>query len=139
MAGTVRVPTSATDGYPLLGGSGAMPPIGLGTWLAPPGEVQAAVATAVRLGYRHIDAAAVSRQRSHSFASPLSTSPLAHPWQAYGNEAEVGAGLAEGIAAAGITRADVFVTTKLWANKCHTDLVAGALDDSLKALKLDYV
>lgn len=60
----------------------------MGTWQSAPGEVKKAVAHALKVGYRHIDAAYV-----------------------YGNEDEVGEGLAEGIKAAGIKREDVFVTT----------------------------
>lgn len=85
----------------------------LGTWQSAPGEVKNAVAHALASGYRHIDAAFV-----------------------YGNETEVGQGLAEGFAQ-GIKREDVFVTTKLWCTY-HSRAEQG-LDESLKALGLDYV
>lgn len=88
-----------------------IPAVGLGTWRA--SEKDAAyrsVLTALKNGYRHIDTAAI-----------------------YGNEEEVG----RGIAAAGIPRNELFVTTKLW-NKKHKD-VESALDESLKKLGLDYV
>ena len=61
---------------------------GLGTWQSAPGEVKNAVSHALKVGYKHIDAAYV-----------------------YGNEDEVGEGLAEGFKSAGIKREDVFVTT----------------------------
>lgn len=60
---------------------------GLGTWQSAPGEVKNAVSHALKVGYKHIDAAYV-----------------------YGNEDEVGQGLAEGFKS-GIKREDIFVTT----------------------------
>lgn len=60
----------------------SVPAIGLGTWQSAPNEVKHAVETALKVGYRHIDAAAV-----------------------YGNEAEAG----EGIKASGVDRQDIFV------------------------------
>ncbi|RMD42840.1 hypothetical protein DV735_g2281, partial [Chaetothyriales sp. CBS 134920] len=92
----------------------SIPALGLGTWQSPAGEVRKAVAHAIKVGYRHIDAAYV-----------------------YGNEKEVGEGIAEGIKAAGITRSDLFVTTKLWCTY-HAKVEEG-LNKSLEALGLDYV
>ena len=69
-----------------------IPVIGFGTWQTPDGEVAvSAVKQAITDGYRHIDCAAV-----------------------YGNEKSVGQGIAEGIKAAGITREQLFVTSKVW-------------------------
>ena len=65
----------------------AIPRIGLGTWALRGPEAQAAVEGAIGLGYRHIDTAAM-----------------------YGNEEAVGAG----IAASGVARGDIFLTTKVW-------------------------
>lgn len=87
---------------------------GLGTWQSPPGEVRKAVEHALSVGYRHIDAAYV-----------------------YGNEDEVGQGLAAGFKS-GIKREDIFVTTKFWCS-FHTKPAEEALDLSLKSLGLDYV
>ncbi|KAE8375836.1 Aldo/keto reductase [Aspergillus bertholletiae] len=87
-----------------------VPAIGLGTWQSKPGEVEKAVEAALRSGYRHIDTAA-----------------------AYGNEAEVGAG----IRASGVPRAEIFLTTKLH-NQWHTR-VSEALGQSLQKLQTTYV
>ncbi|KAM4067122.1 aldo/keto reductase family protein [Hirsutella rhossiliensis] len=87
-----------------------MPAVGLGTWRSKPSEVRAAVEAALRVGYRHIDTAA-----------------------AYGNEAEVGAG----IRASGVPRDRIWLTTKL-NNPDHRD-VAAALDRSLDRLGTAYV
>ena len=55
----------------------------------------------------------------------------------YGNEKEVGEGIADGLKAAGINRSQLFVTTKLWCTY-HTR-VEENLDKSLQLLGLDYV
>jgi len=95
-----------------------MPVIGLGTYLCEPmpGKVTAAVKKAITVGYRHIDAALY-----------------------YLNEDEVGKGIKEGLKEAGIKREDIFVTTKLWNHHHRPECVAGALEQSLKDLQLDYV
>jgi diketogulonate reductase-like aldo/keto reductase len=64
-----------------------MPALGLGVFQSPPEETTAAVAAALRDGYRLIDTAA-----------------------AYGNEREVG----EAVHASGLERSDVFLETKIW-------------------------
>jgi diketogulonate reductase-like aldo/keto reductase len=88
-----------------------IPALGLGVWKTPNGkQCEAAVIAALQTGYRHIDTAAI-----------------------YGNEESVGAALR----ASGISREEVFVTTKLW-NDDHRD-PAKAFNTSLKRLKLDYV
>ncbi|RMZ75824.1 hypothetical protein DV737_g5122, partial [Chaetothyriales sp. CBS 132003] len=92
----------------------SIPALGLGTWQSPEGEVRKAVAHAIKVGYRHIDCAYV-----------------------YGNEKEVGQGIADGLKEAGISRADLFVTTKLWCTY-HTR-VEENLNKSLESLGLDYV
>jgi diketogulonate reductase-like aldo/keto reductase len=67
-------------------------------------------------GYRHIDCAA-----------------------AYGNEKEVGEGIADAISRGVVKREDIFVTSKLWVNKAHPELVAPALAQTLADLQLAYV
>ncbi|KAH8148264.1 uncharacterized protein LAJ45_07716 [Morchella importuna] len=89
-----------------------IPAIGLGTWQSAPNEVKTAVETALKTGYRHIDAASV-----------------------YGNEAEVGAG----IKASGVPREEIFITSKLWNNAHRAADVEKALSKSLSDLQLTYV
>jgi 2,5-diketo-D-gluconate reductase A len=89
-----------------------IPQLGFGVFQVPPEETQAAVEAALEIGYRHIDTAA-----------------------AYGNEAGVGAA----IAASGLPREDVFVTTKLWNTQQGFDSALAAAEKSLGRLGLDHV
>ncbi|KAJ5608009.1 Aldo/keto reductase [Penicillium hordei] len=91
-----------------------IPALGLGTWQSQPGEVARAVSHAIKVGYRHIDAALC-----------------------YGNENEVGQGIKEAIDAGIVKREDLFVTTKLWCS-FHARVEEG-LQQSLTDLGLDYV
>jgi len=90
----------------------SIPQLGLGTWPLNDVEVASVVETAVGLGYRHIDTAAK-----------------------YGNERGVGAG----IAASGIPRSELFVTTKLDGEFQGDDRAIAGLEASLERLDLDYV
>lgn len=107
----------------ILGSDIAIPLVGFGTYLIAGAEVQAAVREAIRAGYRHVDTAEV-----------------------YENEAAVGEGIREGLESTGLSRKDLFVTTKLWPGnggwgqipKDATTTIA-SLDESLERLKLDYV
>ena len=98
---------------PVLDLQGAkMPVLGLGTWQLTGSTCEQAVRTALDIGYRHIDTA-----------------------EMYGNEAEIGRALA----ASGVDRRSVFITTKVWSNHLHAkDFIASA-EASLKKLKTDYV
>ena len=89
-----------------------IPQFGLGTWQTPDADASRVVAAAIAAGYRHIDTAAI-----------------------YGNETGVG----QGIAASGIARGDLFITTKLWNADQGYDSALRALDQSLARLKLDCV
>jgi 2,5-diketo-D-gluconate reductase B len=94
---------------------GDLPRLGIGTWENTDPEACAnAVRTALEMGYRHVDTA-----------------------QAYGNEADVG----RGIAAADVDREDVFVATKLHPRMRDLDHegVLEAASDSLERLGLDAV
>ena len=90
-----------------------IPAIGLGVYKSEPGPVtKNAVLEALRLGYRHIDTAAI-----------------------YNNEPDVG----DAISASGLDRSEVFVTTKLWNEDHGYDNALTAFDRSLDQLGLDYV
>ena len=93
-----------------------IPAIGLGTLTLKDGACVEAVATALGLGYRHIDTA-----------------------ERYGNEAEVGEGLHRGLAAAGLKRDDVFVTTKVYQDKLAAADFERSFEESLKKLRLPSV
>lgn len=88
------------------------PQLGLGVWLTPADVTAQCVQTALRVGYRLIDTAAV-----------------------YENEAAVG----EGVRAAGLARSDVFITTKLWNTHHDYDQALRAFEKSLQRLQMDYV
>jgi len=90
----------------------AIPQFGFGVFQIPPAATAEAVTTALELGYRHIDTAAI-----------------------YGNEAEVG----EAIAASGIPRDELFVTTKLWNGDQGYDSALSAFEVSAGKLGLDVV
>lgn len=100
----------------LLHGGHRMPAFGLGTWKSAPGEVGAAVREAVRLGYRHLDCAAI-----------------------YGNEAEVGEALASCFAARLVRRDELWITSKLWNDRHAREDVVPALQKTLADLRLDYL
>lgn len=89
-----------------------IPQLGFGVFQIPPEETQDAVEEALGAGYRHIDTAA-----------------------AYRNEAGVGAA----IAAAGLAREDVFVTTKLWNGQQGYDETLAAFEKSLGRLGTGHV
>jgi 2,5-diketo-D-gluconate reductase B len=93
-----------------------IPAIGLGTMTLKGAVCVEAVQTALRLGYRHIDTA-----------------------ERYGNEAEVGEGLQQGLRDAGLARDDVFVTTKVYHDKLAAAGFQRSFDDSLAKLKLPWV
>ena len=89
-----------------------VPQLGFGVFQIPPEDTQDAVEQALEAGYRHIDTAS-----------------------AYRNEAGVGAALA----ASGLPREDVFVTTKLWNGDQGHDSTLIAFEESLERLGLDHV
>jgi 2,5-diketo-D-gluconate reductase B len=90
----------------------AIPRLGFGTFRMPGADAQPVVESAIALGYRHIDTAAM-----------------------YENEAAVGAA----IVASGVRRDDLFVTTKVWHDQLAPDALRRAFDASLGKLGLDCV
>ncbi|KAJ9666248.1 hypothetical protein H2201_003682 [Coniosporium apollinis] len=106
-----QIPFSPTTALPI-------PLLGFGTWnlKVDPSNTTAAVALAIEAGYRHIDCAA-----------------------AYGNQPPVGKGIAQGLAAVGLERKDIWVTSKLWNDHHAPDKVEDGLDDTLRDLGLDYL
>ncbi|MFF6788607.1 aldo/keto reductase [Streptomyces filamentosus] len=89
-----------------------MPQLGFGVWQVPDDEAEKAVATALEAGYRSIDTAAI-----------------------YDNERGTG----RAVAASGVPREELFVTTKLWNSEQGYDSALRAFDASLERLGLDHV
>jgi alcohol dehydrogenase (NADP+) len=94
----------------------AMPALGLGTWRPPPELTAATVRSALELGYRHLDAAAI-----------------------YGNEPQIGEALRQAFADGLVRREELWITGKLW-NDCHEPHeVRPALERSLADLGLEHL
>ncbi|MGI8387474.1 aldo/keto reductase [Robertmurraya sp. P23] len=94
-----------------------MPWFGLGVFKVEDGpELVHAIKTAIRHGYRSIDTASI-----------------------YGNEAGVGEGIREGMKEAGITREDLFITSKVWNADLGYESTILAYEESLKKLGLEYL
>ena len=90
----------------------SVPALGFGTWGLDDEAAEACVPVALHAGYRHLDTARI-----------------------YGNEVGVGRGLA----ASGIDREEVFVTTKVWWTEARPADVVRSTQQSLRALGLDHV
>lgn len=95
-----------------LNDGNSIPQLGYGVFLVPPDDTERAVSEALEVGYRHIDTAAI-----------------------YGNETGVGAA----IAASGIARDELFITTKLWNDRHDGDEPHAAIAESLEKLGLEQV
>ena len=93
-----------------------MPMLGFGTLIPDAASTIEATRYALEAGFRHFDCA-----------------------ERYRNENEVGVALQEGMAACGIAREDIFVTTKLWNTNHRPERVEPAFEASLKRLRLDYL
>jgi len=95
-----------------LNSGASFPQLGFGVFQIDPQDTAKTVRTAFEIGYRHVDTA-----------------------QMYGNEAEVG----EAIANSGLSRDQLFVTTKCNNSNHGYDDAQRALDESLSKLGLEYV
>jgi len=93
-----------------------MPAFGLGTWKSAPGEVKKAIIEAIKIGYRHIDCAAI-----------------------YANETEIGEALAECFEKGLVKREELWITSKLWNDAHKKEDAKAALEKTLSDLKLDYL
>lgn len=90
-----------------------IPVVGFGTWKTPDGDdAYDSVSEALKAGYRHIDTAAV-----------------------YGNEESVGKAIKD----SGLSREDVFVTSKVWNTERGYDKTIAAYEASLEKLGMDYL
>ncbi|MCA1509778.1 aldo/keto reductase [Bradyrhizobium sp. NBAIM01] len=88
------------------------PKLGLGTFRMQGDACRAAVESALSIGYRHIDTA-----------------------EMYANEEAIGAA----IAASGVSRGELHVTTKVWHENLSSDAIRRAFEASLRKLRLDHV
>nr|CAD7397351.1 unnamed protein product [Timema cristinae] len=88
-----------------------------GVWgLAPPGEVEQAVKTAIDVGYRHFDCAFL-----------------------YANEKEIGSAIRSKISEGVVKREDLYITSKLWNTHHRPAGVLSACKKSLENFGLDYL
>ena len=101
---------------PLNNGAGQIPALGFGTLIPDPALTVTATTAALETGFRHFDCA-----------------------ERYRNEREVGQALQAGLAAGGIAREDIFITTKLWNSNHRPERVEPAFEASLERLGLTYL
>jgi len=94
-------------------GAGQIPVLGFGTLISDAAGTMSATRDALAAGFRHFDCA-----------------------ERYRNEREVGEALQAGLAAGGIAREDIFVTTKLWNTNHRPERVEPAFEASLARLGL---
>ncbi|MCA0438370.1 MAG: aldo/keto reductase [Actinobacteria bacterium] len=89
-----------------------MPMLGYGVYQVDPAECARCVREAIEVGYRSIDTA-----------------------QAYRNEEGVGAA----VAASGVPREELFLTTKVWISNAGEAAAAASIEESLRKLATDYI
>jgi D-xylose reductase len=93
-----------------------MPALGLGTWKIPRDVCAETVHAAIAAGYRHLDCACD-----------------------YGNEVEVGLGIARAIDEGLVTREDLWITSKLWNTYHRPEHVEPAIRRTLADLGVGYL
>ena len=93
-----------------------MPQLGYGVYQIPPKETAQAVYEAIKAGYRLIDTAAI-----------------------YGNEKETGLGIKRALDEGLVTRAELFITSKLFILQTPEKKAAQTIDHSLEVMGLDYL
>jgi 2,5-diketo-D-gluconate reductase B len=93
-------------------GNAVIPAIGFGTYGMSAAEIHRLIPAALSAGFRHIDTA-----------------------QIYGNEAEIG----DCVAASGIPRSEIFLTTKVWVSYYPKRHFEASVNESLRKLKTDYI
>jgi diketogulonate reductase-like aldo/keto reductase len=101
---------------PLTSGAGAMPAVGFGTLIPDRILARQAIATALKVGFRHFDCA-----------------------EAYDNEDVVGEAIREALDAGIVRREELFVTTKLWNTNHRPERVGPAVTESMRRLQVDYL
>lgn len=89
-----------------------MPVLGYGVYQVTPDECERCVSDAISVGYRSIDTA-----------------------QAYANEEGVG----NAIAKSGVSREELFITTKVWISNAGYEKAKASIDESLRKLQTDYI
>jgi len=100
-----------TDQPAIVVDGNRIPLLGFGTWMLEPDDARRMVAEALRIGYRHIDTAWI-----------------------YRNEQAVGDGIRDAIEAGHVTRADVWLTTKIWVDHFHRDDLLKQAEESAASL-----
>ena len=105
-----------TSRIPLSHGAGQIPALGFGSLIPDAATTISATRDALEAGFRHFDCA-----------------------ERYRNEHEVGEALQAGLAAGGIAREEVFITSKLWNSNHRPERVRPALEASLDRLRLNYL
>jgi len=112
--GTKEIDSKRT--HLVLNSGDKMPQIGLGLWKIPKDICADTVYEAIKMGYRCLDSAAD-----------------------YGNEEQTGQGIKRAIDEGIVTRADLFITTKLWNTFHRPEHVKLACEKSMSDLGIDYV
>jgi aldehyde reductase len=112
----IEFPDLRLTRIPLTQGAGSMPALGFGTLIPDTVVTKTATRDALDAGFRHFDCA-----------------------ERYRNEREVGEALQGGLAANGIARDNIFVTTKLWNSNHRPDRVEPAFEASRDRLRLEYL